>query len=192
MSSGYVSGGGNLLTISEAIDSAHAISGTDYTDIDFEFNQMGTVNVTRDSATGFWGFEITHVADNETLTTKLETWAPASTTGEVEEFVYTDGTKIGGATGAAPDILAINYGATHTESGKRKVTATIGKFQLDSGAYSEENGSMTKPSITIVGQKAKQAVAIPAAMFCATLVSDAAETTISANTGGKVVWYTAS
>ena len=188
--SGYASGGGNLLTISDAISSAHVLSGTTYTVWDYEFVQLGEVQVTRDSATGYFGYTIDSIQCGPDLTTKLETWAPASATGEVEEYVYTNGTKIGGATGAAPDLLAVNYGAPHTDTGDILVTASIIKFQLDAGSYTESNGTMIRHNITMVGQKAKAAVTVLAAMFCSAIVTGA-DTTIAINTGGKQKWLEA-
>jgi hypothetical protein len=188
MADGYVSGGGNLLTISDAINSSHVLSGTTYAIWDFEFTQLGEVQVTRDSATGYYGFTIDSIQVGQELSTLLETWAPASATGEVEEYVYTNGGKTGGATGAAPDLLAVNYGAPHTESGEIPVTGAVIKFQLDAGAYTESNGTMIRHNVTMVGQKIKASVALLSAMFCSAVVTGEAMTLL-VNTGGRTQWF---
>lgn len=190
MSSGYVAGGGNLLQISDAITSEHVFSGSTHADWDHEFNQIGTVNVTRDSATGIWGFTLTQIQDDSALASLIETIAPALTGGEVEEFTYTDGTIIGGTTGASPDLVALNYGAIHTVTNQRKLTAAIVKAQIDMGAYDEESGSLTKPTAVFVGQRAKAAVTIPSAMLCTALITSPANITIAINTGGKQAFFT--
>lgn len=190
--SNYVSGGGNLLALSSGIDSDHAISASTYADIDLELVQNTQVQVTRDSATGYYGFVTDSTQTTPTVDALLEVWAPALTSGEVEEVTFTDGVTAGGTTGAAPDLIGINYGAIHTDSSinKRKITVAIVKAQLDSGNYTEQSGTMVRTNLTFVGQKAKQAVTVPAAMFCTSLVSGATDTTIAANSGGKQVWFT--
>ena len=189
--SNYVAGGGNLLALSSGITSAHAITASTYADIDLEFVQSTNVQVTRDSATGYYGFVIDSTQTTPTVDAWIDVFAPALTAGEVEEVTFTDGVKSGGTTGAAPDLIGINYGAIHTDSAinKRKITVAIVKMQLDAGGYTEQSGTMVRTNITFVGQKAKQSVTVPAAMFCTALVTGATNTTIAANAGGKQVWF---
>lgn len=190
--SGYVSGGGNLLAISEGIDSDHNLTASTYADIAYEFRMNSEVGLPRDQATGYVGFALTQVDMNPTLSAKIKTWAPSSTTGEVEEITFTDGTKIGGTTGSSPDLLGINYGATHTDAAinKRPVVTAVVKLQLDAGSRTETNGQMGKPAFTFVGQKLKQGISVPAALYCTAFVNHSDPVVVAAGDNYTETWMT--
>lgn len=180
----YNKGGANRLDLFTLASTHESIGSSPvYT------NQFLVTSEFSRTESGPWEATLTQLEDSPDFWAFLETYAPSTEASGTAEETLEDGTTIGGTTAASTDLLAVSYGPKQTPDSTeyRKLWVGVVKVSSDSGSYTQQNDTFSKPTLKITSQKLLTLLTVNG-VFNTSLATNAVTTTLAANSYGKVVF----